>query len=179
VFALPALLFTALAKWILIGRYQRAEWPLWSVNVWLSEFVTSTYESLVAPLLTNTLTGTPFLAWAFRLLGVEIGARTTLLANDITEYDMVRLGDEAVLNRQSHPQTHLFEDRVMKIGRVDIDAGGCMNTYSICLPNSSIGSYGQLGSLSLVMKGETVPAGETWEGDPIMPQHRRKLWCYL
>lgn len=171
-FALPALLFTALCKWVLIGRYQRAEWPLWSINVWKSEFVTSTYETIASPLLTQMLLGTPFLAWAFWLLGVQVGSRTTLLSVDITEYDMVSIGDEAVINRHSHPQTHLFEDRVMKIGRVDIGEGACMKTYAHALPNSSIGAQSQLGSLSLVMKGETVPSGETWEGDPIAPARR-------
>jgi hypothetical protein len=68
------------------------------------------------------------------------------------------------------PQTHLFEDRVMKIGRVDIEARGCMKAYSICLPNSRIVACGQLGCLSLVMKGETVPAQEAWEGAPIAPR---------
>jgi non-ribosomal peptide synthetase-like protein len=91
----------------------------WSVNVWKSEFVTSTYETLAAPLLTDMLTGTPLLAWVFRLLGVQVGARTTLLSNDITEYDMVSIGDDAVINRLAGPQTHLFEDRVMKTGRVE------------------------------------------------------------
>jgi non-ribosomal peptide synthetase-like protein len=121
---------------------------------------------MVTPLLTNMLTGTPFLAWTFRLFGVHIGARATILTTDITEYDMVSIGDEAVLNRQSHPQTHLFEDRIMKIGRVDIEEGGCMKSYSHALPNSSIEARGQLGSLSLLMKAETVPAGEKWEGNP-------------
>jgi non-ribosomal peptide synthetase-like protein len=116
------------------------------------------------------LTGTPLLAWVFRLLGVQVGARTTLLSNDITEYDMVSIGDEAVINRHAGPQTHLFEDRVMKIGRVDIEARGCMKAYSICLPNSRIAACGQLGSLSLLMKGETVPFSEAWEGAPITPR---------
>ncbi|TVY21131.1 Linear gramicidin synthase subunit B, partial [Lachnellula arida] len=169
-FALPALVVTVLFKWILIGRYQCAEWPLWSVNVWASEFVTATYETLAGPLLTEMLTGTPFLTCAFRLLGVQVGSRTTLLSSDITEYDMVSFGDEAVINRQAGPQTHLFEDRVMKIGRVDIEARGCVKAYSICLPNSRIAAGGQLGCLSLVMKGETVPAGEAWEGAPIAPR---------
>jgi non-ribosomal peptide synthetase-like protein len=136
--------------------------------VWKSEFVTSTYETMVAPLLTRMLTGTPFLAWTFRLFGIQVGARATLLTTDITEHDVVSIGDEAVLNRQSHPQTHLFEDRIMKIGCIDIEEGGCMKTYSHALPNSSIGARGLLGSLSLLMKAETVPAGQKWEGSPMV-----------
>jgi hypothetical protein len=90
--------------------------------VWKSEFVTSIYETMAAPLILDMLVGTPLLAWVLRLFGVQIGSRTTLLSHDITEYDMVSLGDEAVINTHSGPQTHLFEDRIMKIGRVDIEA---------------------------------------------------------
>jgi non-ribosomal peptide synthetase-like protein len=138
--------------------------------VWKSEFVTATYETLTGPLLTDMLLGTPFLAWVFRLLGVQVGTRVTLLSNDITEHDMVSVGDEAVINRHAGPQTHLFEDRVMKIGRIDIEARGCMKAYAICLPNSRVGEGSQVGCLSLVMKGETVSAGEAWEGAPIAPR---------
>ncbi len=128
------------------------------------------YETLAGPLFVDMLVGTPYVAWILRLLGVQIGARTTLLSSDITEYDMVSIGDEAVINRHAGPQTHLFEDRVMKIGRVDLEARSCMKAYSICLPNSRIAAGGQLGCLSLVMKGETVPANEAWEGAPIAPR---------
>jgi non-ribosomal peptide synthetase-like protein len=162
------------AKWVLIGRYTQAEWPLWSHKVWLSEFVTSTYESLLEPILTEKLIGTPYLAWCFRLLGVQIGARVTMLSSDITEYDMVSLGDEVVINRHSGTQTHLFEDRVMKVGYVHLEERGCMKPYSICLPNSKIEKCGQLGSLSLLMKGESVPANHAFEGAPIAPRGNRR-----
>jgi non-ribosomal peptide synthetase-like protein len=45
-FALPAVGLTILAKWILVGAYRPDAWPLWSLNVWLSEAVTSTFETL-------------------------------------------------------------------------------------------------------------------------------------
>ncbi|TLD36704.1 Non-ribosomal peptide synthetase C-terminal [Venturia nashicola] len=166
-FALPALVFTVAAKWILIGRYTATEWPLWSSEVWRSEFITSCYETLCVPLLTKMLCGTPFLAWTFRLFGTHVGARATLLTTDITEHDVVSIGDEAVLNRSASPQTHLFEDRVMKIGRIEIGDGAAMKTYSHALPHSVVGAGGMLGSLSLLMKGEVVPAGEKWEGSPM------------
>lgn len=157
---------------MLIGRYRPAEWPLWSSEVWKSEFITSTYETLTVPLFLEMLTGTPYLAFFLRLLGAKVGSRATLLSHDITEFDMVSIGDEAVLNMHAAAQTHLFEDRVMKVGRVDIEANACCKPYSVCLPNSRIAEGGQLGCLSLLMKGETVPADETWEGAPIAPVRR-------
>lgn len=118
------------------------------------------------------LTGTPYLAFFLRLLGVKVGSRATLLSHDITEFDMVSIGNETVLNMHAAAQTHLFEDRVMKVGRVDIEANACCKPYSVCLPNSRIAEGAQLGCLSLLMKGETVPANETWEGAPIAPVRR-------
>lgn len=172
-FALPALLFTALLKWTLIGVYRPAEWPLWSLNVWLSEAVTSTWETITEPLLASLLVGTPYLAWCFRLMGAEVGARATLLSSDITEYDCVAIGDEAIVNQRCGAQTHLFEDRVMKVGRVRMGARTCAKPYSICLPGSCIEDGAELGSLSLLMKGETLPGGTAWEGAPVVPRARR------
>ena len=38
----------------------------------------------------------------------------------MTEFDCVEIGDYSELNGLACPQTHLFEDRVMKIDRVSI-----------------------------------------------------------
>lgn len=173
-FALPSLLLIIILKWTLIGRYKPAEWPLWSLNVWISEAVTSTYETLTEPLLANLLVGTPYLAMLFRSLGVRIGSRVTLLASDITEYDCVTIGDEAMIGERCGAQTHLFEDRVMKIGKVVFGKRACAKAYSVCLPGSEVGEGAQLGGLSCVMKGERLPEGTAWEGAPVRPRGRRR-----
>ncbi|KAI5362815.1 Putative AMP-dependent synthetase/ligase, phosphopantetheine binding ACP domain, AMP-binding protein [Septoria linicola] len=173
-FALPSLILVALLKWILIGRYTDAEWPLWSLKVWLSEAVTSTWETTAEPLLAGFLVGTPYLAWCFRLMGVKIGSRVTLLASDITEYDCVSIGDEAMVNQRCGAQTHLFEDRVMKVGRVTLGARSCVKPYSIFLPGSSVADGAQLGCLSLLMKGEQLPENTAWEGAPVVPRAKRR-----
>jgi non-ribosomal peptide synthetase-like protein len=174
VWSLPSLFVTAALKWLLIGRYTPAEWPLWSLNVWLSEAVTSTWETLTMPLLASVLVGTPYLAWCFRLLGVQIGSKVTLLHPDITEYDCVSIGDEATINAMCGAQTHLFEDRIMKIGRVSFGKRSCSKPYSICLPGSSLSDGAQLGSLSLVMKSENLPENTAWEGAPVRPRAQRR-----
>ena len=114
------------------------------------------------------------MAWPFRAMGVQIGHRKMLLSNEITEYDMVNRGDEALPNRHAGPQTHLFEDRTMKVGRVDIEGRACMKAYSVRLPGSRIGAGGQLVWLSLVMKGGTVPSREAWEGALVAPRRDQR-----
>jgi non-ribosomal peptide synthetase-like protein len=158
-----------LLKWAVVGRYRSIEKPLWSHFVWRSELVTSTYENLAVPFFADMLRGTPFLPAYLRLLGCKMGRRVFMDTTDVTEFDMVRIGDDAALNSDSGPQTHLFEDRVMKVSVVDIGArctigGGSVVLYDTCMEEGST-----LGELSMLMKGETLPAGTHWEGSPARP----------
>ena len=120
---LPLLLAVLAAKWLGVGRYWAGTYPMWTPFVWCSEAVTALYEETVVPLLLQPLCGTPFAPWILRLFGCRIGRGVYLETTDITEFDMVEIGDHAELLEDCGPQTHLFEDRVMKIGAVRIAAG--------------------------------------------------------
>ena len=122
VFGVASFLLVVALKWILTGRYRPRAAPMWTPFVWISEGVTSVYESLAVPNFLDILRGTPMLPWALRLLGARIGKGVFMNTTDLTEFDCVRIGDGAELNAWCGPQTHLFEDRVMKIGRVEIGA---------------------------------------------------------
>ena len=165
-FCMTAGLFVVLLKWLVIGRYKATVAPLWSLFVWKSELVTSTYENLVAPSLLEPLKGTPFINWYLRLLGAKIGKRVFTDTTDITEYDLVSIGDDAALNEQSGLQTHLFEDRIMKVSTVTIGARACIGSISVVLYDAVLEDDSTLGDLSVAMKGETLPANTTWEGSP-------------
>jgi len=88
---------------------------------------------------------------------------------DFTEFDMVTIGDETELNHMSGPQTHLFEDRVMKIGSVVMGDYCCIGARSIILYDTLIGNDVYIDSLSLVMKGEQLAGNTRWTGSPIRP----------
>ena len=167
--ALPALVIVAALKWILIGRYRKGTHPMWTAFVWTSEAITAVYEMLLIPLLFEFLRGTPFMAWPLRLLGVKIGRRTLIDTTDITEFDLVKIGDGAILGYQAGLQTHLFEDRVMKLGPVIIGAGANIGERSILLYDTMIGEQCLIAPQSLVMKGEELPAGSRWTGSPAEP----------
>ena len=166
---IPAFLVTLLLKWVFIGEFKPDQMPMWTWKVWRSEAITTTYESLAIPFLLEFLKGTPWLPAMLRLLGVKIGRRVYLNTTDITEFDMVSIGDDTALNDDCGPQTHLFEDRVMKVGSVKIGARATIGSRSIILFNSEIGNDVSLDSLSLVMKGEILAAGTSWVGSPIRP----------
>ena len=161
--------FVALLKWILIGRYRKRSAPMWTPFVWLSEGVTNLYEGIAVPNFMRYLRGTPWLPLAFNLMGAKIGKGVYLDTTDITEFDCVRIGDHSELNALTCPQTHLFEDRVMKIDEVTIGARVYLGPRSAVLYSAVVGDNARLGALTLVMKGEHIPAGGNWSGCPAAP----------
>ncbi|EHQ25701.1 Pls/PosA family non-ribosomal peptide synthetase [Mucilaginibacter paludis] len=166
---IPAFLLTLILKWVFIGKYTARQKPMWTWLVWRSEAITSTYEALAVPFLLEFLKGTPLLPFFLRLMGVKIGKRAWLNTTDFTEHDMITLGDDVALNDDCGPQTHLFEDRVMKIGPVKIGSRSSIGVRSIILYDSDIASDCNIDALSLVMKGETLSPSTDWIGSPVKP----------
>ncbi len=111
----------AVLKWLVVARYRPRVEPQWSHFVWRTELITGLYENVAVP-------------WRAALAGrhaadgpgccdcsapASAGAcimETTYL----TEFDLVRVGDDAAVGGQASLQTHLFEDRVMKMSTVTV-----------------------------------------------------------
>ncbi|MDR3481740.1 MAG: amino acid adenylation domain-containing protein [Burkholderiaceae bacterium] len=161
--------FVALFKWLLLGRYKKRAVPMWTPFVWLSEGVTNMYEGIAVPNFMRNLRGTPWLPLAFNLLGCRIGRGVYLDTTDITEFDCVSIGEYSELNALTCPQTHLFEDRIMKIDQVKIGKRVYMGPRSSVLYSAEVGDDAKLGALTLVMKGENIPAKSVWSGVPAAP----------
>lgn len=168
-FASAATLLVVLAKWALMGRYRPGEKPLWCTFVWLNEFVTSLHENVADPLLVSHLLGTPYVAWFLRALGAKVGARAYIETTQFTEYDLVRVGSDVSLNAECTIQTHLFEDRVMKMSHVDIEDGCTVGASTVVLYDTRMEAGASLGAVSLLMKGESLPADTRWAGAPARP----------
>lgn len=166
---IPAFLLTVLLKWVFIGKYKPKQRPMWTWAVWRTEGITSTYEALSIPFLLEYLQGTPWLPLFMRALGVKTGKRVFMNTTDITEFDMVSIGDDAALNADCGPQTHLFEDRVMKVGTVKIGERCSVGAGTIILYDSELGDDVHIDALSLVMKGESLAPGTDWMGSPVKP----------
>eukprot|EP01117_Protostelium_nocturnum_P018584 TRINITY_DN7801_c1_g1_i1.p1 TRINITY_DN7801_c1_g1~~TRINITY_DN7801_c1_g1_i1.p1 ORF type:complete len:1607 (+),score=483.52 TRINITY_DN7801_c1_g1_i1:421-5241(+) len=157
---------TVLLKWILVGRYRTMERPLWSSYVWRNELINSLCESYVFPFVVNPLLGTPFAPFFFRLMGSHIGDYVYMDTTEITEFDLVWIADYVCLNNGVTLQTHLFEDRIMKMSHLKIGRNSTIGTSSVVLYDTVIGPNVSLRSLSLVMKGESLPGDTCWQGIP-------------
>jgi len=63
-------------------------------------------------------------------------------------------------------QNHLFEDRIMKSSTLCIDELCTVGNMSVVLYDTRMKRGAVLGPLSLLMKGEIMPAGQRWHGIP-------------
>ena len=175
---LVAALVTTAVKWVLVGPIRSGEHPLWSSFVWRTEVSDAFTEMVAGPWFANATVGTPALALWLRSLGARIGRGVWCDTYWLPEPDLVTLGDGATVNRGCVVQTHLFHDRIMSMDEVIIEAGGTLGPHSIVLPGATIGAYATIGPASLVMRGESVPVGSRWSGNPIGPWRMVKARAY-
>ena len=169
---------TTIAKWLFVGPIRAGEHPLWSSFVWRTEVSDTFTEMVAAPWFANAAAGTPALAMWLRSLGAKVGRGVWTDSYWLPEPDLVTLGDGATVNRGCVVQTHLFHDRVMSIDTVTIEAGATLGPHSVILPAANIGANATVGPASLVMRGETVPVGTRWSGNPIGPWRAVKVRAY-
>ncbi len=168
---LSALLVIGL-KWLVVGRYRPGTIPLWSSFIWRTELITGLYEAIIVPGFLFFLLGTPFAPMLLRLLGMKIGRNVYIETTDFTEFDLITIDDDVILDRDSTLQTHLFEDRVMKLGTLHLYPRAQVGSWAMVLYDTVLESDVQIQPMSLVMKGEKLPAATTWQGIPVARSYR-------
>ncbi|MFD6064105.1 Pls/PosA family non-ribosomal peptide synthetase [Rhodococcus wratislaviensis] len=157
------------AKWLLVGRIEDVEHPLWSSFVWRNEVCDAFVETVAAPWFARAATGTAALNTWLRAMGSHLGRGVWCETYWLPEADLVRLGDGATVNRGCVVQTHLFHDRIMSLDTVTLGAGATLGPHCVALPAASLGDGATVGPASLVMRGDTVPPSTRWQGNPIAP----------
>lgn len=157
------------AKWAFVGRIRAGAHPLWSSFVWRTEVSDTFIEMVAAPWFAQAALGTPALNIWLRSLGASIGRGVWCDTYWLPEADLARLGDGSTVNRGCVVQTHLFHDRIMSMDTVTLETGATLGPHSVILPAARIGEHGTVGPASLVMRGEFVPVGSRWSGNPIGP----------
>jgi non-ribosomal peptide synthetase-like protein len=102
-------------------------------------------------------------------MGCKIGRWVFLETTLFSEFDLVYIGDYAALNLGSTIQTHLFEDRVMKSDYLRIGPECSVGNMTVILYGTAMQRRSSLAPLSVLMKGEILPAGSRWSGIPTRP----------
>ena len=116
--------------------------------------------------LLRPLDGTPLKGLAWRLHGVNIGARVFDDGCGMTERTMVAIGDDCTLNIGSIIQPHSQEDGGFKSDRIELGAGCTLGVGAWVHNGAKMGDSSELAPNAFLMKGEEVLAGTVWAENP-------------
>ncbi|MET9906302.1 Pls/PosA family non-ribosomal peptide synthetase [Streptomyces sp. NPDC006476] len=116
--------------------------------------------------------GTPFKNLVWRALGVRLGRRVFDDGCYITERSLAAIGDDCTLAAHTKVQAHSQEDGTFKSDHITIGAGCTLGTGALVHYGVSMGDGAVLAPDSFLMKGEEMPAGARWGGNPaVAPRH--------
>ena len=112
------------------------------------------------------LNGTPFKSAVWRLLGVRVGRRLFDDGASISEKSLVELGDDVILNTSVILQPHSMEDGVFKAAPISVDTGAELAPMAFVHYDAVIGAGAAIGGNAFLTKGQRVPPGAQWLGNP-------------
>ena len=152
-------------KWFLLGRMKPGQHPLWSC--WCSrwDFLYFAWQQWARPILA-LLEGSLYLTVYLRAMGLEIGKRVVLGAGfaQVVDPDMLHFGDGATVATLF--QAHSFEDRVLKLDHVRVEAGATAGHGAVLFYGAKIGEGAWVMPSTVVMKNEEIAAGARAVGVP-------------
>ena len=157
------------AKWLLVGRYPTGERYLWSFWMWRVEIAYEIELAIHIAQFDALIQGTPIQSWLHRLNGADIGQAVCFLDGRIMEADLTSIGDYSCI--EGFLQTHLFEDRVMKLDHIRIGKDCSLGHEACGLYSSQMGDASSLDALSLIMKGEAFLPHHRYRGLPAEDIH--------
>jgi non-ribosomal peptide synthetase-like protein len=178
--ALELVLFPVLgiAYWVLVDNIVRGFKPLpvlfcslYEPAMWRHE----RYWKVPSTGYLAAFAGTPFINVILRGLGTRIGRRVFNDGCGITERTLVTIGDECTLNEMSTVQCHSQEDGTFKSDYSILGCNVTLGTVSHVHYGVTIGDGAELTTDCFLMKGEQVPAGARWGGNPAREIRDRQL----
>jgi non-ribosomal peptide synthetase-like protein len=143
-------------------RRQPQACSIYDLRFWQHE----RYWKFVVPQVDKALVGTPFKNLVSRLLGTRIGKRVFDDGATQTERTLTTIGDDCTLNEGSSIQCHSQEDGAFKSDHTALGAGVTVGIGTLVHYGVVIGDGAVVGPDSFLMKGEEVPPGERWGGNP-------------
>ncbi|RMY91935.1 hypothetical protein D0862_09607 [Hortaea werneckii] len=136
-------LLAVVFKWLVIGKYKEGLYPMWSsyhTRWWLCQKVIA-----IAGMGNFGICNTTRVAY-YRMLGATIGHSVSIQKGaTLGEYDLVSIGDEAVLERCIVRPFGAERNTSMYLGRIRIGPRAVVGTASIVAPGTNVPKNACLG----------------------------------
>ena len=154
---------SVLAKWALIGRFKAQSIPIWS----LAYFRFWVVKTMMRTSPAAAFAGTPIYNAYLRLMGARIG-RNVIISCRFPPIcaDMVRIGDNTILRKDSIVLGYRAQSNFIHIGPVEIGSNAFVGEASVLDIDTAMGDDTQLGHASSLQSGQRVPDGKHYHGSP-------------
>jgi non-ribosomal peptide synthetase-like protein len=155
-------------KWLLLGRVRPGQHPLWSGFVFKWDFLYMVWSAYARPVM-SVFDKTLVLGLWLRAMGARVGRRVLFSGSfaQVVDPDMLRFEDDATV--LCNFQAHSFEDRVLKLGYVDLHQGCTVGAGAVLMYGSEVGTGSHVGEQSVVMKHEVLLPRQYYVGAPTRP----------
>ncbi len=115
--------------------------------------------------------GTPFRNLLSRALGVRVGKMVFDDGANLYDKTLLDIGDYCNLNKACILQAHSLEEGLFKSDTVRIGNHCTIGADAFVHYGVEMGDRSTLQPNAFLMKGETVPEGQTWQGNPASVSH--------
>jgi len=149
-------------KWALIGEWKEGSQPFYGLY--------HVAFTILMQRLNEPDDGQYLKTIRMMLMGAHIADRSKCIIDGHGfEFDLLHIDEHCVLNKNADLTCHTVENMVLKFAIVKYNRGATVGCNSCVMPGGSIEVGGTLRESSVLLKGETVPAGETYAGLPAAP----------
>jgi non-ribosomal peptide synthetase-like protein len=167
VFGLSFLVLIVLARQAMFFRARAGDHPFLSLYT-LRWAMLGTMVGLAKLVILNFLLGNPVLNVFYRLMGARIGHGVVINTCNVFDFDLISVGDRAVLGGDAVVIGHVGEGGVLHLAPVTIGRDCTVGQSAIVFPGAVMEDGSVLGALSLLPKDRRLPAGTRWGGNPLV-----------
>lgn len=143
-----------------------AHYPIFSTKWWLfhwGDMFRARYISLWPQFFSDS----PVFSWFMRqALGARCGLDVTISEPHLSEPSLQTIGDGCVVSWNSWLQPHTYNGHTLILGAISVGRGCFIDSHAALLPDTAMGDGSILSSVSLLMKGDNVTAGDCFAGVP-------------
>ena len=150
-------------KWLVLGRANAGEYPLYGVyyyRFWLAErFVDLIKFDFVAD--------SPLHPSLMRILGARVGTFCHIGSVDVgAAYDLVDIGHDVVIGQDVTLATSVIERGRLILKHIRIESDAHIASSCVLEGGACVLDGGELAPLSMLADGATVPPFQRWHGSP-------------
>ncbi|MGW3626147.1 Pls/PosA family non-ribosomal peptide synthetase [Streptomyces sp. NPDC000880] len=155
--------FPIVAKWILIGRWEPRQFPVWGLTYlrfW-------TVKALVHANPMIFFVGNPLYVLYLRALGARIGKGVTIHSRTVPVCtDLLTIGAGTVIRKETFFLCYRAHTGRIQTGPVTLGRDVFIGEKTVLDIDTSMGDGAQLGHSSALHSGQAVPDGQRWHGSP-------------